>query len=222
MESPISYDTVIKIWQDMAETPVEKAKDLVDLMEIEQPVVMHYLLDLEETPFDQIEKEIIFYIGTVIWQIMKQSSQPLDTAEPEDIEQAEEENFRFLKMLAIDTEADFISATHALVEGYSEPEVLLSLLETLMDDDEIDEFDDLGDDYDLDESDYPPGGNGAGKVVLDGGSSDGLVMDFDLEDDQDEDDYWEEASIRPELRSIAFAHLKTVLDALIASRDRTR
>lgn len=238
MAEPISYEIVTETWQRMAETPPEQAQGLIDQMEKEQPIIMVYLLALDEYPFNQTEREIIFYIGVVLWEILKQGQPPLSMVNEESISKVEEENFRFLELLSNDTEADFMSATRSLIDNYGEPEVLRYLVEALMEDEvDLDEYehgavDDQAEEVGLPEKLTP---EEAAALFT---SGDGITMDdievdllddndegeeellSDLDDDEnlEEEDDWLEFNIRPEFRGLAFVHLKTVLDAFIASR----
>jgi hypothetical protein len=196
MAAYISYEQVTETWEKMVDTPVEEAQRLVSEMESGQPFIMLYLLDKEDSPFDQTESEIIFYLGTVLWQVMEQGEQPLNRVEVEDIIKAEESNYQFLDQISSDTDADFISATREMIESFSEPEVLRYLVEAILegDDDFFEEFGDSIEVYDeLEEGEW--------------------------EDDFEEDE--EDATIRPENRGLAFIELKTVLDAMIAKRGES-
>jgi hypothetical protein len=221
MEEYISYEKVDEIWQHMAETSSEEIQTIVDQMEKEQPVLMVYLLSLEEYPFNINEKEIIFYIGTVIWRIMKESKVSLSPVTPEMINQSEDVNYQFLELLSNDTEADFISATQEMIDRYPEPEVLRYLVEALMDDE--DDYDDEIDQEGLSEE-YEEENNGF-ESMLETGEVDDIEVEILYEDDEDEDisamedEEWEEDDIRPDYRGMAFVHLKSALDALIASRN---
>ena len=166
MADMISAETVTRIWQQMAQIPAHQAPQLVDHMRTEQPVILVYLLALDDFPFDQYEREIIFYMGLVVWQMMKQSKKRLRKVTHKKLRQVQDANDEFLSFLASDTEADFVSATRTMLENYREPEVLGYIIETLMEEEEFD-------------PDNPP--------------------------------------IRDEYRGLAFIHLKTVLDAFIAS-----
>lgn len=136
MEDVISAETVTKVWQDMAQTPVEEASALVAQMKDEQPIILVYLTYLDDFPFNQYEKEIVFYLGMVVWQIMKQSKKRLHKATRKKVEKAEEANFEMLNMLSSDTDADFMSATRTMLEQYSEPEVLRYIVEAVMEEDD--------------------------------------------------------------------------------------
>jgi hypothetical protein len=236
MAEPISYEVVTETWQRMAETPSEDAQALIDQMEQEQPVVMVYLLALDEYPFNQTEKEIIFYLGAVLWEILKQSPDPLTMVNEETIDRVEEDNFRFLELLSNDTEADFMSATRALIDNYGEPEVLRYLVEALMEDEAtLEDFEDS----DLEEEEEDEEEAEAEEPLLDFTAEDAealfeastsltldelahdFLIEYEGETDQDldeDEEEWDDMSIRPEYRGLAFVHLKTVLDAFIASR----
>jgi hypothetical protein len=230
MPDQISLETVTDTWQRMAETPLEEAQHLIDQMENEQPIILVYLLALDEYPFDQSEREIIFYIGTVLWQIMKQSQRRLLPVIEESVQRAEEENINILELLSEDTDADFFSATKSLIDQYPEPEVLRYLVEALMEDiEDIDELPDTEEDFialsSVRSDFYPKENGGSSKAEYD------ELDDEEEEDDDDDDDdfdynnyeveilYDDDAYIRPENKGLAFVHLKTLLDAMIDSLE---
>lgn len=222
MADPISYETVTETWQRMADTPIDQAQRLVDQMEQEQPLALVYLLALDDYPFAQNEREIIFYIGAVIWQIMKQSQKPLQPVQEETLVRTEETNYKFLELLSEDTEADFMSATRNLIDNYAEPEVLRYLVEALMedlDDDLIDFVEYKEGEFEVEEfaEDMLPDTNGFEETEE-------IQADVEIEDEDDWDDDdegydLEDLNIRDEYRGLAFVILKTVLDAFIESRD---
>jgi hypothetical protein len=230
MAEPIPYEIVTETWQRMADTPVEQAQVVIDELEQEQPVIMVYLLALDDYPFNQTEREIIFYFGAVLWEVMKQGEGSMAMVTEEIVSKVEDENFQFLELLANDTEADFMSATRTLIDSYAEPEVLRYLVEALMEDDaDLDAFEmeftaeeeDDGSDDVLE--DFTAGdaaalfeeGNGTPLNFFDA-FEDENELDFEEEDEEGDED---QINIRPEYRGLAFVHLKTVLDALIQSRS---
>jgi hypothetical protein len=223
MAEIISYETVHETWQRMADTPSEEVQALVDQMEREQPALMVYLLALDDFPFNQNEKEIIYYIGTVLWLIMKKSRDELSAVPQETISKAEEDNYQFMEMISNDTEADFMSATQAMIDSYGEPEVLRYLVEALMEGE--DEYYYEEDDQDLTDellaAEMEEENNGFGDLFQDAEEEDIEVeIIYESEEDEEDADYeGDELDIRPELRGMAFVHLKTALDALIATRE---
>jgi hypothetical protein len=134
----ISAETVTQVWQQMAVTPISEVPELIQEMKEEQPVVLVYLLSLEDLPFTQHEHQIVFYIGIVVWQMMKQSNRRLHKVTHKKLTRAEEENYDFLELLASDTDADFMSATQSMLEKHPEPEVLRYIVEAIMEEEDRD------------------------------------------------------------------------------------
>jgi hypothetical protein len=221
MPDQISYETVTDTWQRMAETPIDEAQQLIEQMENEQPVILVYLLALDEFPFDPTEREIIFYIGTVLWQIMKQSQRRLRPLAEESMLKSEDENIKILELLSEDTDADFFSATKNLIDQYPEPEVLRYLVEALMED--LEDIDELPD---TEEAFLALSSARSDLFHKENGDSlNGEYVELDDDDEDGDDDYDveiqydDEAYIRPENKGLAFVHLKTLLDAMIASLE---
>ena len=132
----ISAEIVTRTWQAMSQFNVDNAVDFTNEMAEEQPVILAYLVALDDMPFNQHEKELIHYLGIVVWQIMKQSPKRLLKVTRKKLNRAERANLESLDFLASDTEADFVSATQFMLERYEEPEVLGYLIEALMDEEE--------------------------------------------------------------------------------------
>jgi hypothetical protein len=107
----ISAETVTKTWQAMSQLDPNDAADLVNEMTQEQPVILTYLMALDDKPFNQHEKEIVLYLGIVVWQMMKQSPKRLLKVTRKRLNGAESANLESLDFLASDTDADFFSAT---------------------------------------------------------------------------------------------------------------
>jgi hypothetical protein len=142
MDEVISAEIVTQTWQRMAQTSVSETPQLLEEMKDEQPVVLGYLLALDDFPFNEHEREIIFYVGIVVWQIMRRSRRRLYKVTRRKLRRAEEANYGFLELLASDTEADFVSATRTMLENYPEPEVLRYIIEAIMEEEDY-EPDDL-------------------------------------------------------------------------------
>jgi hypothetical protein len=74
----------------------------------------------------------------VVWQIMKQSKRRLRRVTLKKLSKAEKANYDTLELVASDSEADFFSATVAMVENHPEPEVMRYIVETIMDEEDYD------------------------------------------------------------------------------------
>lgn len=136
MKDTISAETVTQTWQRIAQTSVSEAPQMVEQMTEEQPLILSFLLSLDGFPFNAHEREIIFYIGMVTWQIMKQSKRRLNKVTRRKLRKAEQANYDLLELLASDTEADFVSATQTMLDNHPEPEVLRYIVEAIMEEEE--------------------------------------------------------------------------------------
>lgn len=138
MTDMISAETVTRVWQDMARASLDKVPHLVNQMRVEQPVILVYLLAVDDSIFNQHERELIFYLGMVVWQMMKQSKRRLRKVTEKRLEQAEKANFDFLERLSGSPEADFESATLTMLATYPEPEVFRYIVEAVMEEEDYD------------------------------------------------------------------------------------
>ncbi len=142
MEGYIPAEVVRETWQQVANSELDHAHELVAELQKEQPFILLYLTDMEGTPFNQNESEIIFFLGLVIWQIMKKGSNKLRQVTVQKLMKAEDANYEFLDLLSQDTEGDFESATLNMLESYQEPEVLRYVVEAIMEEPDEDDPED--------------------------------------------------------------------------------
>lgn len=162
MHKPVSTEVVESVWQQLAQMTDMEAAQLSQQMMREQPELQTYLLAVDEE-FTQDEQEIIYYLGVVLWQMMKLSSRRLGKVTEATIDKVDEQNFKFFSSLDAENQ-DFEAITAKMMEEYPEPSVFEFLVSAIMESDDPDD----------------PG-------------------------------------ISDELIGLAFFHLKTALDAMIAS-----
>ncbi|MDY6833376.1 MAG: hypothetical protein SVY53_01060 [Chloroflexota bacterium] len=135
---PISVDIVEGTWEMVATLSEEKVQKLAVEMREEQPTLMMYLLAVDDDILNQEEREMLFYMGTLIWLIMSQGTQILPTITEESLDAAEEKNIEMLECLKDKDEAEYMDALMGIVENYGQPAILRCVVELLMDDSEED------------------------------------------------------------------------------------
>lgn len=137
---PITQEIVEKTWQKISGLEDEKMALLRAQMDQEQPGVLSYLMAAGDDLLNEDERELLLYLGTVVWQIMLQGSRSLRRVTIPQLEFAENANFSTLDDLSGESPADLIAAVEEMVASYSQPEVLKYVIEALMeeDDEEID------------------------------------------------------------------------------------
>jgi hypothetical protein len=135
----ISVETVTRTWERMSALRPDEAQAMVKQMSKEQPVILAYLLAASEhKAFDQDESQTFFYVGLVVWQIVKQELKVPGKITEKQLGKAEKANEDLLEKMASDSAGDFLSAAQSLVENYPEPEVLRYITEALMENEDGD------------------------------------------------------------------------------------
>ena len=135
---PISAEIVEKTWQKLAQMKPAEAIKMVEEAGKKQPALLAYLMGVGGDAFDQEEREIMLYIGFVVWKIMAQGNASLPVISLEDLEAAEDANFKLLEKLSEESPGDFISMVDSMLSRYNQPEVLKYVVEALMEDEEGD------------------------------------------------------------------------------------
>jgi hypothetical protein len=132
----IPEDVVTAVWQRMASVSPAQIPKLVDQMTREQPQILAYLMAASESDLDEDEAEIVFYIGVVIWQIMRENQPRIHKVTESLLDDVEAENEKSLRKLEQDSPGDFVTAVKKFTNDYPEPEVLRYVVEALIEEDE--------------------------------------------------------------------------------------
>ena len=134
--NPISSDIVEKTWKKVGGITPLKAQKMIDLMGKEQPLILAYLMASGDDILNQNERELLLYLGVVVWQIMSQGTTPLPEIADEILDEVENSNIKILENLEDESEAGFIETVETLMNNYNQPEVLRYIIEALMEESE--------------------------------------------------------------------------------------
>ena len=137
--NPISAEIVESTWQEMSQLTPESVFPLVDEFSKKQPDVLAYLMAAGGDIFSEYERELLFYVGVVVWRMMSRGDHPLPMISLPEIEKAEDANYNTLEALAGDSEGDFIVAAENMFRQYNQVEVLRYVVEAIMEDEENEE-----------------------------------------------------------------------------------
>jgi len=133
----ISAETVTRVLDRMSAMSEEQAQAMVTRMSKEQPAALAYLLATsEDEAFEQDEGQVFFYIGVVVWQIMKLHPNGCNKITETQLDRAVKVNEDLLEKMASDSAGDFLSAAQSMIESYTEPELLRYVTQALMEDED--------------------------------------------------------------------------------------
>jgi hypothetical protein len=130
--NPISAQMVEQTWQRIAGFSAREGKALGIQFVTEQPVLTAYLMGVDGDLFNEDERELLFYLGTVVWQMMAQGDQPLPRVTETMLDQAENANVTMIESLVDASDDDTRAAMEKLLREYGQPEVFRYVVEALM------------------------------------------------------------------------------------------
>ena len=128
----IPSSLIDQIWEHLNETPPEEVKVLFERMTAEQPILVGYLLAIEEDVLEKKQQGTLLFLGMVIWQIMSNGGAMLTEVTPEALEAAEDANIAFLERLDEDSEMNYMSAVTQMMDRYNQTPLLGAILDALM------------------------------------------------------------------------------------------
>ena len=128
----ISSDIVEKTWNEIGGQAPEKGQEMIKHMSKEQPIIFAYLMSTGDDILNQDEKELLLYLGVVVWQIMSQGTASLPGITSKIMEEAEDLNMKMLVYLEGEPETTFMNTVEKMINNYNQPEVLRYVLEALM------------------------------------------------------------------------------------------
>lgn len=129
--NPISEQVVEQTWQRIADFSARQGKELGIKFVTEQPTLSAYLMAVDGDLFNEDERELLFYLGTVVWQMMAQGDTPLPRVTEQALTRAEDANVAMLESLADVSDEDAHAATARLLQEYPQPYVFKYVVEAL-------------------------------------------------------------------------------------------
>lgn len=133
---PISPEIVEATWKRIGGMSPSQIPKLIQQMEREQPVILVYLMAAGDDILNRDERELLLYLGVVVWQIMLQGDTLPPEVSEEDLAEVEKSNTKMLEYLGGEMEDDFVKTTQKIMVNYGQPEVLKYIIEALMEDEE--------------------------------------------------------------------------------------
>ncbi|MFW6105021.1 MAG: hypothetical protein ACOC7P_00400 [Chloroflexota bacterium] len=134
VNNSISAELVERTWKRIADQSAKEARKRIERMSREQPVVLTYLMRVDNDIFNQHEREILLYLGVVVWQIMLQGNRSLPKVTEKALNKAEASNLKMAEYLKGESETGFEETTRKIIESYRQPEVLRYVVEAIMED----------------------------------------------------------------------------------------
>jgi len=204
----ISEEAVERTWKKMADLPFEKMPKLIDKMQDEQPVLVAFLMGMSHDDFNQAERELQFYLGTVVWQIMRQGTPRPEPVREQRMDELIDRTEQMAEYLMGESDMDFVNSAVNIFENHNQPHVLRYVVEALFEDEEELEDDFEEDEDENEEEDDKPDLMDKLYQISRFERAKGEAEIDEENEDEDEDE------VRSRMKGLIFLNLKTVVEAL--------
>lgn len=128
----ISSEIVEETYKKIGGMPPQEAPKMVNRMSKQQPLVLAYLMATGHDILNQDERELLLYLGIVVWQIMNQGTKSLPEITEKILDKTEDSNMKMLEYLDDESESGFIDTLEKIINNYNQPEVLRYVVEALV------------------------------------------------------------------------------------------
>jgi hypothetical protein len=129
---PFAYEEINRLWQQNAEIEPERIQQLVDNIGAKQPYIVGYLLASGDDILGQSEREVIFFIGVIVWYIIDSLEIALPEISLEQLLEHEEKNFKMLEYLAGEPETQFVDTVDKIMGGYKQSVFLKYIIDRIL------------------------------------------------------------------------------------------
>ncbi|HSW58472.1 MAG TPA: hypothetical protein VLH15_08730 [Dehalococcoidales bacterium] len=131
----VPVETVEKIFEKMWNMSEAQAVRMSFKLANEQPELVAYMTAVDKNILNQAEREMLFYLGTVVWQIISNVRKPLPAVSLERLLELEKANNDFAISLRTTNTLVFIEVVKKILQEIRQQPIMLYVIATLMDED---------------------------------------------------------------------------------------
>lgn len=128
----LSLDEIELLWQEMSAMKREDAPQLIEMMKMSQPDTVTYLLASGEDLLNPEERELIFFMGVLIWRVVTTLRSDIPTINMSQLIESESKNITMLEYLDGEPDGDFFSTVETIMAGYNQSELLRYVMKRLV------------------------------------------------------------------------------------------
>ncbi|MEK7729735.1 MAG: hypothetical protein AAB354_15115 [candidate division KSB1 bacterium] len=206
----ISEEVVERTWKKMSDLPFEKMPKLIDAMQKEQPVLVAFLMGMSHDDLNLAERELQFYLGAVVWQIMRQGTPAPKRVPEKRIDELIERTEKMAEYLMGESDVEMVNSSLKIYENHNQRNVLRYVVEALVEEDEELE-DEFEEEEEGDESEGPDLMDKLYQITRYERAQAAIAAEYG---DEEEDEEADEDEIRSRMKGMIFFNLKIVVEAL--------
>jgi hypothetical protein len=135
----ISVELVERTWKRMARMSSAEVPRIIDRMDKEQPEILGFLLGIDYDVLNEDERKLLLYLGTVIWEIMRQGMPRPKRVSAKRMNQFIDRTDKMTEYLMGESADDFETSVVKIFQEHNQINVLRYAVEALF---EMEEEDD--------------------------------------------------------------------------------
>lgn len=136
----LSAEIVETTWRKMAAMPLDEMPELMERLENEQPEIMAFLMAIDADLLNQDERELLFYLGMVVWQIMRQGTPRPKRVSVKHLEELITRTEQIVETFMNESAGDFMVTMSRAIKAHHQIHVLRYVVEALFEVDEDAEY----------------------------------------------------------------------------------
>jgi hypothetical protein len=135
----ITAERVEKVYTDFCGMSEQKAFQLSYDLEKKQPVLAAYMTAVDSQILNQAEREMLFYLGTLVWQIMLDQNENLPKINEDTLLNCENINLKTASSLKAAGKLTFAEVIKSILNDFEQPEVFRYIVAALLNEEENEE-----------------------------------------------------------------------------------
>ena len=132
----LTYDDIHPLWTAKAAMDLDDAPVLVEALGAAQPDILSYLLGTGEDILTPEERQILFFLGILIWYVIDTISDAIPQITVKQLWENEEKNLRMLEYLDGEPEGEFMNTVTRIMDTYNQSTLLKYVIERIMEEPE--------------------------------------------------------------------------------------
>jgi len=128
---PISEEIVERTWKKLAAMPSDDIPKLLEKMEKEQPEIMAFLMAIDHDVLNQDERELLFYLGMVVWQMMREGTPRPKRVSAERLDELVVSTAKIVESFMTESAGDFMAVMARMFKDHHQINVLRYIVEAL-------------------------------------------------------------------------------------------
>jgi len=129
----ISEEIIERTWRKLAAMPSDDMPKLLEKMEKEQPEIMAFLMAVDHDVLNRDERELLFYLGMVVWQMMREGTPWPKRVGARRLDELIRQTEKIVESFMNESAGDFMAVMARMFKDHHQINVLRYIVEALFD-----------------------------------------------------------------------------------------